>query len=145
MWPARIAMFCQPLRDPVVDTALGILDESAFGRGPDYHLVRRTGSRRGQSVPKKLAIVAVAYDEPIVRIIQREPLRDRFDRVGQSPLDASQSDLRVFARSDIAPGADHFDRLTVSVVDEMPVIAHPAITAVLLTKPVLDGMATLLE
>src|SRR5262245_40779522 len=70
MWPAGIAMFCQPLCDPLVDAALGILDQSAFGRGPDDHLVRRTGSRRGQSLPEKLAIVAIAYDEPIVRVIQ---------------------------------------------------------------------------
>src|SRR6185312_8791742 len=145
MWPARIAMFCQPFRDPLVDTALGILDQSAFGRGPDDRLVGGAGSRRGQSAPKKLAIVAIAYDEPIVRVIQREPLRDRFYRVGQSPLDPPQGDLRVFARSDIAPRADHFDRLTVSVVDEVPVIAHPAKSTVLLTKSVLDGMATLLE
>src|SRR5262245_16602007 len=70
MWFARIAMFCQPFRDPLVDTALGILDQSAFGRGPDDRLVGRTASWRGESAPEKLAIVAIAYDEPIVRVIQ---------------------------------------------------------------------------
>src|SRR5205085_1352010 len=126
-------------------TALGILDESAFGRGPDDHLVRRTGSRRGQSLPEMLAIVAIAYDQSVVRIIQREPLRDGFDRVGQPPFDLPKGNLRVFARCDVAPGADHFDGLAVLVVDEVPVVADPAMTTVLLAKTVLDRVTAFLE
>src|SRR5258707_588718 len=48
------------------------------------------------------------------------------------------------ARRDVTPRADHLGRLTALVVDDPQLIADPAVVAILLEKPVLDGMATLL-
>src|SRR5262249_39732380 len=49
------------------------------------------------------------------------------------------------ARRDVAPRANHLGRLTALVIDEAQLIADPAVVAVLLEKPVLDGVAALLE
>jgi hypothetical protein len=95
-------------------------------------------------VPEKFAIVAIAHDQPVIRVIERKPFGDGFDRVGQPTLDLPQGDLCVLPGADVGPGTDHFDWLTVLIMDEVPVVRNPAVAAVLLAKSVLDSMATLL-
>src|SRR5581483_3126915 len=45
-----------------------------------------------------------------------------------------------FARGDVAPGADDLLRLALLVVDEMLVVVHPAIGAVLAAEAIFDGL-----
>src|SRR4029077_19338782 len=51
-------------------------------------------------------------------------------------LSLLKGDLRRLPRIDIAPGADHFGRLPLLVANEMLLVAHPAIGAVLLPEAV---------
>ena len=140
---ARLPVLCQPLGNPLLDPSFGVLDKTLLRRVADEHLVRRARRRRAQPGIEKLAIGAVADDQPVLRVVQRKPLRDRFDRVGQALLAAPEGDLRLLARGDVAPRADHLDRLAVLVADQVLLVVHPAVAAVLLEKPVLDRVAAL--
>src|SRR5207253_8782732 len=45
----------------------------------------------------------------------------------------------------ISPRADHLGRLAALVADEAQLVAHPAVGAILLEKPILDGVPAFLE
>ena len=90
----------------------------------------------------------VVHHQPIIFIPQREAVRHAFDCVGDTSSRLLDQGLRffksLFASGDFAPRADHFDWLPTLVADEMPFIAYPAIAAILLEKPILDGVMTFL-
>src|SRR5262249_9391666 len=71
-------------------------------------------------------------------------LRDGFHGICQPLLAAPESDLRFLGPGDVAPRADHFHRLTVAVANQVLLVDHPAVGAVLLEKPILDGVTALL-
>ncbi|ODR95033.1 hypothetical protein AUC70_04615 [Methyloceanibacter stevinii] len=53
--------------------------------------------------------------------------------------------LGALARTDVAPGADYFARRSLCVVDQVLLVVHPAIGAVLVTEAVFDGQIPRLE
>ena len=122
------------------------LDQSALNHGAQDLLVGHARLWRTLAVIEQLLIFVVAEDEAVLRVVEGEPFRDRFDGVGQALLARLQGGLLGrLARGDLAPGANHFHRLTVMVADQMLLIAHPAIGAVLLAEAILGDMAAVLE
>ena len=107
--------------------------------------IGRARRRRAQPGVEKFAIRPVADDQPVLGVVQREPLRDRLDRVAQALLAAPERDLRLLGCRDVAPRADHLDRFAVPVPDQVLLVDHPAVAAVLLEEPVLDRVPALLE
>ena len=135
----RLLVLRQPLGHPFVDTPVCVLDEAALRRVADQLGVRRAWGRRAHAGIEQLAVGPVADDQPILGVIEREPFRDRLDRVSQPLLAAVERDLGLIAGGDIAPGAHHLDRLPVLVADQVLLVVDPAVAAVLAQEPVLDG------
>src|SRR5262249_5900148 len=74
---------------------------------------------------------------------------DHRRRSGEQVLDAIAGRSGFFFRSlalgDVAPRADHFDRLAVFIPNQALLVAHPTVGAVLPEKSVLDRVAAFLE
>src|SRR5262249_56398861 len=72
--------------DPVLDSALGILDISALGGAP-YNVFETHAGRYLYAVIgiEERFVFAVAQDEVILAIVERERFRDAFNRDRQSP------------------------------------------------------------
>ena len=142
---ARVAVTGQPLGDPL------LLLPTASSTRPRLVAVRmsvlvwRPARGDAHAGIQQLAIGAVADDQPVLGVVERKALRDGFDRVGQALLALAEGDLGLVAGGDVAPGADHLDRLAVLVADQVLLVVDPAIGAVLAPEPVLDRVATLLE
>ena len=101
-----------------------------------------------------LAVVAeqvldVLADEGRGVVAARLEAVDHGRRAGEQVLDPGLGRrhrlLRPLALADVAPRADHLDRLAVLVPDQALLVVHPAVGAVLLEEPVLDGVAALPE
>jgi hypothetical protein len=88
----------QPLGDPFFDTAVGLLDRPTPCGGANDRLIGCSGTWRTKARIEQLAIGAVAEDQSVLSIIEDEPFRYRFDRVGQSTLDPLERDLGVSLR-----------------------------------------------
>src|SRR5260221_6404702 len=142
---AGVAAFRESLGNPLVDASFGVLDKTLFRRVADECFVRRARRGHAQSGIKKLAIRAIADVQPVLRVVQRKSLRDRFDRVRQALLATPESDLRLLRRSDVAPRANHLDRFAVPVANQVLLVDHPAVGAFLFEKSVLDRVAAFLE
>ena len=71
-------------------------------------------------------ITRVAEDEPVLGIVEGEALADAFDCVYQPLLGFALASLRELPRADIAPRANDFDRISVSIAHQMQPITHPA-------------------
>src|SRR4029079_14372336 len=143
---ARIAVLRQALLDPCLWAASRIFYESRLPHGAQDLLVGHAWLWRTLAVIEQLLVFVVAEYETVLRVVEGEPFRDRFDGIGQALLARLQGGLLGrLARGDLAPGTDHLHRLTVVVADQVLLIAHPAIGAVLLTEAILGDMAAVLE
>src|SRR5882672_2278786 len=73
---------------------------------------------------------------------------DHRRRAGEQVLDAIPSRRHCFLRSlafgDVAPRANHLDRLTLPVPDQSLFVVYPVVAAVLLEESVLDRVRTFL-
>ena len=74
-------------------------------------------SRRAQPGVEELAVDAVADDQTVLGVVEREALGDRLDRVAETLFAAPERELSLLGCGDVAPRADHLNRLTVSVSD----------------------------
>ena len=83
----RVAMLGEALGDPRIDPVCGGLDPPALGRAADDRLETHSGRNvRAQVRIEDLAIAAVAHDQSILRVEQREALGDALDRIGEPRL-----------------------------------------------------------
>ena len=75
-------MPCHSGRDPDVDAALSFGNQAALSGRTDDHLERRTRSDHVlEPGIQEVNILLVAKNQTIVRIEQRETLRDALDRI----------------------------------------------------------------
>jgi len=69
---------------PGIAASFGILDKSAVAGGADNRLEARSGDHDVRVRRKELPIAAIADDELVIGIVQRETLRDGFDCISEA-------------------------------------------------------------
>ena len=76
-------------------------------------------------------------EEDALRLVR---LARRLARLFELALRGLEGPLGLLARVDVAPRADHLDRIAILVADEMLLVAHPAIGPVLAAEAILGEM-----
>src|SRR5262249_59638717 len=70
--------------DPGLAAPFRVRDQSAIGGSSHNRLEARAGYHHVGVGRKELAIMAVVNDEPVFRLVQREPFGYGLDRIGES-------------------------------------------------------------
>src|SRR5512134_1448912 len=138
-------MMRQAPPEPARAMALGVLDEPLLHGTADDLLICHAGSRRPRAVIEQLGELIVAEYQPVLGVIQGEAFRDRFYGVGDALAGLLGCLLGGLARRDVAPRAHHLDRMAVGVLDQMLLVAHPAIGAVALAEAIFRGVPAFFE
>jgi hypothetical protein len=94
---AEASVALEAFPHPSVGVSVRILYQSAIDGGTDNGLEAGTGLHDVRVRREQVPIAAVAYDELVVRIVQRETLRYALDRVGEAaPRFANFFEIRLF-------------------------------------------------
>ena len=79
------------------------------------------------------------------RLVAVDHRRRGRQQVHETVLRGDQGFAELLARRDVAPGADHLDRIARRVAHQLQFVADPAVAAVLLAEAVFAAEAPLLE
>ena len=126
--------------EQVLAGALDLLHVVALARR-EVGLQREMGEA-DDGVHRRPDLVAHIGEEDALGLACLERRRGRFLQLGLRPLGF---ELGRLAGVDIAPRADHLDRVAVTVADEMLLVADPDIGAVLLAEAVLGQVLAVFE
>ena len=152
---ANPAIAAVPLAEPVLVAEALLLEQTRIGP-EDARTVR--GMDAALPEVRTVEVFLTVIPEQVLHVPAYERWRvvaggleavDHRRRAGDQVLSAIPGRCCCFFRSltlgDVAPRADHLDRLAFLVPDEPLFIVHPAVGAVLLEKSVLDRVGTFLE
>ena len=161
----RVAQHLQLVADPAVAAVL--LAEAVFAAEPLLLEQARIGLEDARAVLgmdaalpeiRALEVLLALVAEQVLDVLADEGRReiaggleavDHRRRAGEQVLDAlagrGAASFGLLALGDVAPRADHLDRLAVLVADQALLVVDPAVGAVLLEEPVLDRVAALPE
>src|SRR5262249_15599112 len=94
------------------------------------------------------ALHVLAYERRRIVVRRLKTVDDCWRARQQMLCTLADRRCRVFgpvAFADVAPGVNHFDRLALVIAYQSLRIIHPAVTFILLTEAVLNGMSAFLE